>query len=143
MSLPQILNDREFQKFVDVAPGETAVRVAVVSGGGSGSSDVNIISSIPLDVNVTDPVDVNVLSFPDPIDVNVIADLDNIRTSILKANDRDQQISYADFATKNERVTQIDYRSLTVYPSSIARKTITYVLESGRYKRTNITWQII
>jgi hypothetical protein len=165
MALPAAINDREQQKFIDVAPGETAVRVAVISGGGGGSGDVNIIGSVPLDVNVltlpepldvniadpidvnvltiADPVDVNVLSFPDPIDVNVIADLDNIRTSILKASDRDQQISYADFATKNERVTQIDYSSLTVYPSSIARKTITYVLESGRYKRTAITWQII
>lgn len=143
MTLPAALNDREQQKFIDVAPGETAVRVAVISGGGSGSGDVNIVSSIPLDVNVTDPIDVNVLTFPDPIDVNVISDLDNIRTLILKAPDRDQQITYADFATKNERVTQIDYSSLTVYPSNIARKTITYVLEYGRYKRTAITWQII
>jgi hypothetical protein len=136
MALPAALNDREQQKFIDVAPGETAVRVAVISGGGGGSGgDVNIISSVPLDVNV--------LSLPDPIDVNIIGDLDNIRTSILKANDRDQEITYQDFATINERITQIDYTSATVYPTNTARKTITYVLDSGRYKRTNITWQII
>lgn len=35
MSLPSQLTDREFQKFVDVSPGETAVRV-VLSGELSG-----------------------------------------------------------------------------------------------------------
>jgi hypothetical protein len=29
MALPNAINDREFQKFVDVAPGETAVRVVL------------------------------------------------------------------------------------------------------------------
>lgn len=29
MTLPTALNDREYQKFVDIAPGETAVRVSI------------------------------------------------------------------------------------------------------------------
>lgn len=31
MTLPNAINDREYQKFVDVAPGETAVRVILAS----------------------------------------------------------------------------------------------------------------
>lgn len=35
MSLPQTLNDREFQKFVDISPGETAIRVSGANFSGS------------------------------------------------------------------------------------------------------------
>lgn len=31
MTLPNAINDREYQKFVDVGPGETAVRVSLAS----------------------------------------------------------------------------------------------------------------
>lgn len=31
MTLPNAINDREYQKFFDVAPGETAIRVSVAS----------------------------------------------------------------------------------------------------------------
>jgi hypothetical protein len=69
--------------------------------------------------------------------VNVV----NVKSQILAAADRDQQIFYADFGTKNQRVTHIDYISPTFF-GVVARKEFTYVLESGRYKRTNITWTI-
>jgi hypothetical protein len=66
----------------------------------------------------------------------------NLRQQILASHDRDQDITYADFGTKNERITQIDYTSPT-FPSIIARKSITYTLVSGRYRRDSITWTII
>jgi hypothetical protein len=102
----------------------------------SGTVPVSIAATVP--VSIADPV-----SIVDPIDVNVLSEPDNIKTAILKAEDRDQVITYADFATIDERITQIDYFSPTVFSSNIARKTISYVLDSGRYRRTNITWSII
>lgn len=74
--------------------------------------------------------------------INSKTESENLRQQILKAEDRDQIVSYSDFGTINQRITQIDYLSPTI-PSVIARKTLTYVLEGTKYKRTNITWSII
>jgi hypothetical protein len=68
--------------------------------------------------------------------------INNIKNQILASHDRDQQITYADFGTKNQRITRIDYVSAT-FPSVTARKTLTYVVDGNRYKRTNITWTIV
>jgi hypothetical protein len=71
--------------------------------------------------------------------------VNNVKQQILAAKDRDQAISYADFGTKNQRITQINYTapSIGVGAGYIAQKIMTYVLDSGKYKRTNITWSII
>lgn len=66
----------------------------------------------------------------------------NLRQQILAAHDRDQQINYADFGTKNQRVTRIDYTSAT-FPGIIARKELTYTLVGTRYRRDSINWSII
>jgi len=66
----------------------------------------------------------------------------NIRTQILAAEDRNQEITYADFGTKNQRVVQIDYTSDS-FPGFIARKTFTYTLIGNFYRRDFITWSII
>jgi hypothetical protein len=68
--------------------------------------------------------------------------VNNVRQQILAAHDRDQTITYADFGTKNQRITQVDYNSSTISPS-VARKTITYTLISGRYRRDSINWSVI
>lgn len=68
--------------------------------------------------------------------------VNSIRLQILNSEDRDQAISYADFGTKDQRVTQIDYTS-PVFPGIIARKTISYTLVGNRYRRDNITWSIV
>lgn len=68
--------------------------------------------------------------------------VNNLRQQILATHDRDQTITYVDFGTKNQRITQIDYASPT-FPAVTARKTVTYVLDGNRYKRTNITWTIV
>lgn len=68
--------------------------------------------------------------------------VNNVRQQILAAHDRQQDITYADFGTKNQRVTQIDYTSAT-FPGIIARKTFTYTLVGVNYRRDSIDWAIL
>ena len=68
--------------------------------------------------------------------------VNNIRNQILAAHDRIQNITYADFGTKDQRITQIDYTS-TTFIGFIARKTIAYTLVGTRYRRDSISWVII
>lgn len=71
--------------------------------------------------------------------------VNNRYLQILAAKDRDQDIAYADFGTKNQRITQIDYvaPSIGTGVGYIARKTFTYVLDGSRYKRTKITRSLV
>ena len=69
--------------------------------------------------------------------------VNNLRQQILASHDREQNITYADFGTKDQRIIQVDYNSATISPTSTARKTITYTLVSGRYRRDSINWEII
>lgn len=66
----------------------------------------------------------------------------NLRQQILSSHDRQQEFTYADFGTKDQRITQVDYTSPT-FPGVTARKTLTYLLEGNKYKRDTITWSII
>jgi hypothetical protein len=68
--------------------------------------------------------------------------VNNLRQQILAAHDREQNITYADFGTKNERVTQIDYASAT-FPGITARKVLLYTLVGTKYRRNSINWVII
>lgn len=68
--------------------------------------------------------------------------INNLRQQILAAEDRQQDIFYADFGTKNQRITQIDYTSAKI-GAVIARKTISYTLVGTRYRRDSIDWSII
>jgi hypothetical protein len=68
--------------------------------------------------------------------------VNNIRQQILSSHDRMQSITYADFGTKDQRVTQIDYTSPT-FPGFTARKMISYTLVSNRYRRDTINWSIV
>jgi hypothetical protein len=71
--------------------------------------------------------------------------VNNIRQMILAAHDRDQEITYQDFGTKNQRITQIDYiaPSIGVGAGFTARKTLSYSLIGTRYRRDSITWSLI
>jgi len=71
--------------------------------------------------------------------------VNNIRLQILEAKDRQQAITYADFGTKNQRVTGIDYvaTSIGTGVGFTARKNFTYSLVGNRYRRDNISWSII
>jgi hypothetical protein len=66
----------------------------------------------------------------------------NLRQQILATHDRTQTITYADFGTKDERITQIDYASVT-FPGFTARKTLTYTLVGTKYRRDTINWTIV
>jgi hypothetical protein len=68
--------------------------------------------------------------------------VNNVRLQILAAQDRVQTITYADFGTKNQRVTRIDYSSVT-FPGIVARKEITYTQVGNRYRRDDITWSMV
>jgi hypothetical protein len=67
---------------------------------------------------------------------------DNIRQQILKSIDRQQDITYADFGTKTQRVTEINYNS-ALLGAQIAKKTITYTLVGNKYRRDSIDWSIV
>jgi hypothetical protein len=68
--------------------------------------------------------------------------VNNLRQQILTTHDRIQTITYADFGTKNQRVTQIDYNSST-FSGTTARKVITYTLIGNKYRRDSINWVIV
>jgi hypothetical protein len=68
--------------------------------------------------------------------------VNNLRQQILTTHDRIQTITYADFGTKNQRVTQIDYTSNT-FSGITARKVIAYTLIGNKYRRDSINWVII
>jgi len=67
--------------------------------------------------------------------------VNNIKNQILAAHDRQQEIIYADFGTKNQRVVEIIYTSAT-FPLFTATKTFTYTLVGNRYRRDTITWSV-
>jgi basic membrane lipoprotein Med (substrate-binding protein (PBP1-ABC) superfamily) len=66
----------------------------------------------------------------------------NTLQKILSAQDRVQQIVYADFGNKNQRVTQINYTASSVGIQT-AQKIFSYSLVGNRYRRDTITWNII
>lgn len=68
--------------------------------------------------------------------------VNNIRQQILASHDRTQNITYADFGTKNQRITQIDYASAT-FTGVTVRKVINYTLIDTNYRKDNINWVII
>ena len=68
--------------------------------------------------------------------------VNNLRLQILATHDRVQNLSYADFGTKDQRVTQIDYSSAQIVGYT-ARKTITYTLVGNKYRRDSINWSIV
>lgn len=71
--------------------------------------------------------------------------VNNLRLQILAAKDRVQALTYADFGTKNQRITQIDYTAASIGtgPGFTARKTFTYVLDGNNYKRDLIIWSLV
>lgn len=73
-----------------------------------------------------------------PVFVNV----NNLKNQILATDDREQTITYADFGTKDQRITQIDYTSAT-FPGITARKSVVYTLVGNRYRRDKINWEIV
>jgi len=68
--------------------------------------------------------------------------VNNIRQQILASHDREQELIYQDFGTKNQRITEILYTSNT-FPGVTVKKVLTYSLISGKYRRDSIKWEIL
>lgn len=66
----------------------------------------------------------------------------NLRQQVLDAHDRNADFTYADFGTKNERITRIDYTSGTFSGFTI-RRDFNYTLVSGNYRRDDEVWSVI
>ena len=68
--------------------------------------------------------------------------VNNLKQQILATHDLEESMSWADFDTKNERVTQVDYTSAT-FPGVTIRKSLVYSLISGKYRLDDILWSIV
>lgn len=71
--------------------------------------------------------------------------VNTIKNQILNAKDRSQTITYADFGTKDQRVTQISYTAVSIGTGAgfTARKTISYTLVGNLYRRDSISWTLV
>lgn len=68
--------------------------------------------------------------------------VNNRKQQVLASHDRSQNVTWVDFNTKNERITQIDYTSPT-FPGMTIRKSYSYTLTSGAYRLDTINWSVI
>lgn len=68
--------------------------------------------------------------------------VNNLKLQILDSHDRIANFTYADFGTKNQRVTVIDYSSAT-FPGSTVRRVFAYTLVGNNYRRDSETWTIV
>lgn len=68
--------------------------------------------------------------------------VNNLRLQILASHDRIETYTYFDFGTKNQRVSKVEYTSVTFSGFTVER-VFNYVLDSGRYRRTTVNWNII
>lgn len=70
-----------------------------------------------------------------------LAFVNNIKNQILASSDRVQELIYADFGTKDQRIVEIRYSSAT-FPGVEAIKELSYTLVGSRYRRDTISWRI-
>lgn len=110
----------------------------------------------PLPTSATFTGDINVKLTDEPIKISGTENgqpngaefpfVNNILQQILKAKDRIGTITYADFGTKNQRITQITYTaaSIGVGVGFTAVKTFTYTLVGNKYRReTPGDWSLV
>lgn len=66
----------------------------------------------------------------------------NQKEQILASHDKVASYTYADFGTKNERITRIDYTSVT-FSGVTARRDFSYTLLSNQYRLDTEVWSIV
>lgn len=100
-------------------------------------STVNVAGSVQLDepVKVAGTID----GTPTGTEYGVVY---NQRLQVLDAHDREDQYTYADFGTKNQRIIQIDYTS-TTFTGITVRRVFNYVLDGNSYRRTDSIWSVV
>lgn len=100
------------------------------------------------------PVNLDAFTLVDPDNVQLVGSIDgtktgtkygivnNLRLQILDSHDRVAAFTYADFGTKNQRITQINYTSGT-FPGTTVQRQFSYSLVGTNYRRDNETWAIV
>jgi hypothetical protein len=68
--------------------------------------------------------------------------VNNTFEQIKVTHDRSQSVSYADFGTNQERITQIDYTSPT-FPGVTAREVFSYTLVGGKYRLDTVVRSLV
>lgn len=66
----------------------------------------------------------------------------NLKEQILATHNRVAEFTYADFGTKDQRVTRIDYTSST-FPGVTVRRDFSYTLVGNKYRRDDESWNIV
>lgn len=99
-------------------------------------------------------LDIDAFTNPNPDNIQLVGSIDgtkagtkygfvnNLRLQILDSHDRVAEFTYADFGTKNQRITQIDYASAT-FPSAIVRRVFNYTLVGNNYRRDDEVWTVV
>lgn len=62
------------------------------------------------------------------------------KETIFNADDYTKTFTWANFGTKNERVTQIDHTAPVTLPGVTVTETFNYTLVSGSYRLDSIVW---
>lgn len=99
-------------------------------------------------------VELDAFTNPDPDNVQLVGSIDgtktgqkfgivsNLRLQILDSHDRVAEFTYADFGTKNQRITQIEYTSAT-FPGTTVRRVFNYTLVGNNYRRDDEVWTLV
>lgn len=104
-----------------------------------------VISEIttPVEVTISDPL---ITTIRGTEDGNPNSDpyylVYNQKSQILDSHDRIAQFTYADFGTKNQRITQINYTSPT-FPGITLQRVFNYTLVGNSYRRDDEIWTVI
>jgi hypothetical protein len=100
------------------------------------------------------PVNLDAFTGVDPDNVQLVGSIDGTKTGtkygvvynkkqqVLDSHDRIAAFTYADFGTKNQRITQINYTSGT-FPGTTVQRQFSYTLVGTNYRRDNETWTVI
>lgn len=143
-----VLNDI----YVDISHTDDSIRlgdgtnlITSTAVGPKQGLDVNIINALNVDIDGT-------TSTPDSIITVGSIDgtttglkylfVNNLKQQILTAHNVVETITWTDFGTKNERITQVDYTS-TTFTGFTARKVLNYTLVSSQYRLDTVTWSIV
>lgn len=115
------------------------------------SLSVTLASDLgPIEVNT----ELDAFTNPNPDNVQLVGSIDgtktgqkfgivsNLRLQILDSHDRIAEFTYADFGTKNQRITQIEYTSAT-FPGYTVRRVFNYTLVGNNYRRDDEVWTIV
>lgn len=150
------LTDAELRAFpVDVSLSS----IPLASGAATSANQVIANASLAsIDSKLTSPlavtVDLEAFTGANPDNVQLVGSIDgtktgtkygfvnNLRTQILSSQDRNADFTYADFGTKDQRITRIEYSSAT-FPGFIIRRDFNYTLQGNQYRRDDEVWSII